>query len=147
MGCELLLDPEEKLNSILGTSGGSWCPFLLSTRWDLQGCVRGRCKWIFAMARFGHRGWVCHWCTPQKWNICSGANTAPPQNALGCLRGSQVLCVRAVIPKLAKQSDVGCCREALKGPSVSQPAMGRFPLLANARLVLEKLSVITPSQL
>lgn len=75
MGCELLPEPGERLNLVLGTSGGSWYQFLLSNRWDLQRCAPGRYKWIFAKARFGPGGWICH---PRKWNICSGADTLHP---------------------------------------------------------------------
>lgn len=91
MGCELLPEPGERLNLILGAFGGFWCQFLLSNRWDLQGCVPGRCKWIFAMVRFEHGRWIFHWCTPQKNGIF--AHSAPTRNALGCLRGSQAICV------------------------------------------------------
>lgn len=81
--------------------------------------------------------------TSKKWNICT---VCTHSKCIGVSeRVTSDLCVLGS-QSWAKQSDVGCCREALKGPSVSQPAMGRFPLLANARLALEKLSVITPSQ-
>lgn len=87
-----------------------------------------------------HRGDLCPGprpspvCVPASGVFAGGRRFAPTRTASGCPSGSQAIFVRATAPKLHGRSDAGCCREAPKGPSVSQPAMGRFPLLANARL-------------
>lgn len=99
-----------------------------------RGCVPGGCKWLFAMPSTGKFVPGAAF-SPRKRSICGGQvlYTDLKFTGGGCPSGSQAILVRSAAPKLG-EGMVAAAETALKGPSASQPAMGRFPLLATARL-------------
>lgn len=73
-------------------------------------------------------GWICHRCTPQKMEYLQwGTHSAPTRDALGCLRGSRVIPVGAVIPKLGEAERCWLLQRSSEGSLRLPASNGKVP--------------------